>query len=187
MTRQLWIYLGLAILVLLSWLVADRMAPRSIRVQPAAGHQPDSFSKKFTKITMTEEGKPKNILFAEFMVHFQDDDTTELERPVFTYFNKESPPWVVHAETGFITAEGKTIRLGNNVRITRDPAPGIEPVTINTANLVIQPEIDFAQTDEYAELISNRNHISGIGLSLTFGDYKQINLHSNVKGIYDAR
>ncbi|MCI0654985.1 MAG: LPS export ABC transporter periplasmic protein LptC [Methylococcaceae bacterium] len=187
MTKQLWIYLALTIVVLLSWFVADWLSPQPKKIQSRDSHRPDSFSKKFSKITMTEEGKPKNKLIAESMVHFKDDDTTELEKPVFTYFNAEAPPWVVHSDRGFISTRGETIVLGGKVWITRAAAPGIEPVTINTENLRIKPKTDYAETDKFAELISNRNRISGIGLSLYFGEHKRITLHSSVRGIYDAR
>jgi lipopolysaccharide export system protein LptC len=136
---------------------------------------------------MTEEGKPKNKLIAESMVHFKDDDTTELEKPVFTYFSADAPPWVIHSDKGLIHSEGETILLGGKVWITRDAAPGIDPVTINTENLTIKPKTDYAETQQFAELISNRNRISGVGLSLYFGEHKQVTLHSNVRGIYDTR
>ena len=187
MSKKIWLYFILTVLVLLSWLAADRMAPKPNKIQTTAGHRPDSFSKQFTKITMTEEGKPKNKLIADAMVHYKDDDTTELEKPVFTYFNEESPPWVVHSDSGLIGAEGETIFLSEKVLITRDAAPGKEPVTINTENLTIKPSIDFAETDKFAELISNRDRVSGIGLSLYFGENKRIRLHSHVKGIYNPR
>jgi lipopolysaccharide export system protein LptC len=187
MTKQLWMYLVLAFLVLLSWLASDWLSPQPKIIQSTLGHQPDSFSKKFTKITMTEDGRPKNKLVAESMVHFKDDDTTELEKPVFTYFNPDAPPWEVYSDTGIISSEGETIFLKDKVLITREAAEGIEPVVVNTENLTINPNINYAQTDEFAELISNRNRISGIGLSLYFGDYKRIELHSNVRGKYFTR
>lgn len=187
MTRQFWMFLALTVFVLLSWLLADRMSPQPKKVESSAGHRPDSFSRRFSKISMTEEGKPKNELIAESMVHYKDDDTTELEKPVFTHFSAEVPPWVVRSETGLISSKGETILLAGKVLITRDPAPGVEPVVINTENLTIKPKTDYAETDRFAELISNQNRISGSGLSLYFGEHKQITLHSNVRGKYVPR
>ncbi len=187
MTKQLWTYLTLTAFVLLSWLFADRLSPKPAPVQTPGSHRPDSFGKKFSKINMTEEGKPKNKLIAESMVHFKDTDVTELEKPEFIYFNTQSPPWVVHSERGTIQSKGETIFLAENVSITRDAAPGVRPIIINTRNLTIKPDIDYAETKEFAELISNRNRISGTGLSLYFGEHKRIQLDSNVRGKYDDR
>lgn len=185
MSRNLWVYLTLTLLVVLSWIIADLIEPRRSPLQPSSGHQADSFSKRFTKLTMDENGKPKNKLFAEAMVHFKDDDSTELELPVFTYFKDRSLPWIIHSERGLISSN-RIIRLVTKVKITREAAPGIEPVIINTTNLLINPNYDFAKTEDYAELISNHNQLSGVGLSLTFGENKRIKLHSQVKGKYDA-
>ncbi|MGH8499938.1 MAG: LPS export ABC transporter periplasmic protein LptC, partial [Methylococcales bacterium] len=74
MTKQLWTYLALTVSVLLSWLFADWLSPKPAPVQAPGSHRPDSFGKKFSKIIMTEEGRPKNKLIAESMVHFKDND-----------------------------------------------------------------------------------------------------------------
>lgn len=187
MTKQIWSYLALTVAVLLSWLAADWLSPQEEKVQSKVMHRPDSFSKQLSKITMTEDGRPKNKLIAKSMVHFKDDDTTELEKPVLTYFKTNSPAWVVHANQARISSEENTIFLGGKVHITRDAAPGIQPVTINTEDLTLKPKTDYAETEKFAELISNQNRISGIGLSLYFGDHKQIELHSNVRGKYESR
>ncbi|MGR9105783.1 MAG: LPS export ABC transporter periplasmic protein LptC [Gammaproteobacteria bacterium] len=187
MSKKLWTYSTLTVIVLLTWLAADWLAPKPKTIQNPIRHQPDSFSKHFIKITMTAEGKPKHKLIAESMVHYKDDDSTELEKPVFTFFKPDSPPWVVHADSGRISSQGETLFLSPKVLIHRAPAPGFEPVTIRTRNLTIKQKIDYAETNQFAELISNQNRISGVGLSLYFGEHKQIILRSKVKGRYYAR
>ena len=185
MIRHLWIYLSLALVVLLSWFLAESIAPEPEKVQPTKSHQPDYFSNGFTKISMDEEGLPRNRLVADSMIHYQDDDTTELKKPVFTKINEEAPPWVIHSEAGFVSSGGKTIFLDGTVLIERDAAPGYDPITINTEDLTVKPEIDYAETEQFAELISSRYRISGIGMSIYFGEHEQVELNSNVHGKFE--
>lgn len=181
------IYLTLSVLVVASYFLQDWLSPKPIPVQPGNAHRPDSFARNFKKITMTEEGKPKYTLFARGMVHFKENDVTRLKMPQFSYFSPDSPPWVVRSQRGSIRSQGETIFLTGDVSITRNAAPGIEPIIINTQKLIIKPKIDYAETSEFAELISNRNRVSGIGLSFYFGEHKTIKLFSNVRGTYDDR
>jgi len=187
-TTFLRVYLPLTLLSLLTWVVSDWLEPKPFNPGVAKNDQrPDTFAGKFTKITMSDSGKPKNQLNAEAMVHYKKHNRTELARPVFVVFDEDQPPWRVASETGVITASGKKLFLGGTVHITRDSAPGIKPIVINTRDLNITPKKNFAETDEFAELISNRNRISGVGLKLYFGEQKKVRLLSNVRGKYEAR
>lgn len=187
MIAKLRVYLALAALVVVSYFVSDWLSPEPASRRPVKSYRPDSFARKFKKTTMTELGKPKYTLIADGMVHFKHNDVTELKIPVFTYFSTDSPPWIVKSQRGVIRSEGESVVLIGNVSISRNEAPGFKPIIINTDKLTIQPKIDFAQTDQFAELISNNNRISGVGLSLYFGEHKNIKIHSNVRGKYESR
>ena len=185
MIRHLWIYLSLAFVVLFSGLLAELTTLEPEKVQPIKSHRPDYFSNGFIKTSMNEEGLPRNRLIADSMVHYQDDDTTELKNPVFTKIDEEAPPWVIHSKAGFVSSGGKTIFLDGTVLIERDAAPGYDPITINTEDLTVKPEIDYAETEQFAELISLRYRIDGIGMSIYFGEHEQVELNSNVHGIFE--
>lgn len=187
MNTVLRLYLPLALCALLTWFISDWLTPAPQSPErPGNSHQPDSFSQAFTRTMMSETGKPLNRLQAESMLHFREDDSTELRKPVLEVFDETRPPWTIHSDTGVITAKGDNLFLGGQVHISRPAATGVLPLTINTRNLNIKIRTSFAETDQFAELISNRSRISGTGLRLHFGDHKKVRLLSHVRGKYEA-
>ena len=69
--------LSLALLTFyLERMVRDEDGPPSAR-----RHDPDYVITNFTSTTFDRDGMPLNVLSAERMLHFPDDDSTELEAP----------------------------------------------------------------------------------------------------------
>ena len=185
MNKRIWTYFALTIIALLSWLLADRISPKPQTSSLENSHRPDSFSGNFTKTVMNEDGIPKHKLSAESMLHYNDDKSTELEKPKLVFFDSDQPPWTIRSDTGHVTSDGKKILLGGNVFISRPAMPGVLPVNIVTTNLTVEPKISYAETDEFAELTSYSNRISGTGLQVHFGQTKRVTLLSNVRGKYE--
>jgi len=184
MGKQIWTYISLTIVASSSWLVADWITPKPEVKPTQVLHRLDSFSEYFTKTVMNPDGTPKHKLSADSMLHYNDDKSTKLEKPQLIFFVDDEPPWTIRSDTGYATSDGKTIFLGGNVFISRPEAPSVYPVDIVTKNLTINPKINYAETDEFAELISNSYQISGIGLNVYFGLTKKVTLLSNVRGKY---
>ena len=185
MKKQFWVYGFLTLIALSSGLIADWFTPKTEIIPSAASHRPDSFSEKFTKTVMNLDGTPNNRLSAESMIHFSDDKSTELKKPILVFFDEDQPPWTVRSETGRVSSNGKSILLGGSVFISRPAGPGVRPIEIITKNLTVKPKENTAETDEFAELTSLSNRISGIGVNVNFGQIKKVTLHSNVRGKYE--
>jgi len=58
----------------------------------------------------------------------------------------------------------------------------VREIKIKTSNLHIQPKKNYAQTDEWAELVSGLDTISGVGMKLFYQDPLYIELLAKVKG-----
>ncbi len=185
MKKQFWVYGLLTLIAFSSWLIADRIMPKPEVFPSTASHRPDSFSEQFTKTVMNLDGTPKHKLTAESMIHFRDDKSTELKKPIFVFFDDDQPPWTVRSDTGLVSSNGKSILLGGNVFINRPAAPGVRRIDIITKNLTVKPKANTAETEEFAELTSRSNRISGTGLDVNFGQIKKVTLHSNVRGKYE--
>ena len=186
MTKQAGGYLLLALLALLSWWIADRMSPQESPSTPKVKHSPEYFSTRFTKTVMNEDGTPNQRLAAQSMIHYRDDDTTELTRPVITFFQADdTPPWVIQSERGDVSSDRNEIFLGGRVVIIREAAPGVSPVKVITSNLTIHRSSNIAETPDHADLISPPNQISGTGMRVHFEEPKTLSLLANVRGKYE--
>jgi len=127
-------------------------------------HTPDYFMENFTITSMNEKGEPRSILTSAKMLHFPDDDSTELEEPFMTMIAANGKPWKIKADRGWVAANNKLILLSGNVRIDRLSGPNNRSVKLFTDKLRIHPELDFAETDRPVTMISNKRRTSAIGM-----------------------
>jgi lipopolysaccharide export system protein LptC len=182
-------YIYTATIALLSWLLLRVTGMIDTQFNQVPVHSPDYFSKGYLKLEMSELGVPKKKVIADEMIHYSDDKTTHMVNPVMTFFNAnvKTPPWVVKSEAGILSTDGKDLLLNGQVVIDRIKAEAISPLRINTRNLKVKPETSYAETVEWAELISGLNITTGIGMNLTFIDPIHIQLLANVKGNYEKK
>ena len=182
-TKNLLIGGVLLLLVLGSgWL--NRASDRKSDYPPAA-HTPDYFLNHFTAVTMSEKGKPDKQLSADRMVHFPDDDTTELIQPRMLIFEDERPPWKVRSETGWVSGDKALVLLQGKVNIDRPAATGIRPIHIITRDLRVQPNNNYAETDADAYTKSRNDWIESTGMQIWFARPIRVKLLANVRGRYE--
>ncbi len=180
-------YLYLLIIALLSWWLVEIFGGDVFNRSTVPEHSRDYFSKGYTKLEMDLFGKPKNELFADNMTHYSDDKTTHLDKPLMSFYNEKTPPWVINAETGILSADGKDLRLNGKVNVDRAKAEGVSELKIYTYNLKVKPETSYAETEEWAELISLPNWTTGVGMKLFFAQPIHLELLSKVKGNYETK
>ncbi|WP_036248444.1 LPS export ABC transporter periplasmic protein LptC [Methylobacter sp. BBA5.1] len=180
-----YIYLYIAIIAVMSWWLVKLTGVDEVRA-PAPDHSPDYFSKGYTKWEMDETGKLKNKLLADKMTHYNDDGTTHLENPVMFFHKEKTPPWVVKSEAGILSADGKDLLLTGKVNVERAKGEDVNQLIINTSNVRVKPETSYAETDEWAELISPPNVTTGTGMKLVFSNPINIKLLANVRGKYET-
>lgn len=179
------VYLVLSVLVLSSWFLADLFEEDEFKKVKQVEHSADYFSLGYHKLEMNEDGVPKNELFADKMIHYSDDETTHLDRPIMTLYNSEVPPWVIKSDTGILEADGDHLLLAGKVFISRDGTKKDRPFKINTSNLYVKLSINYAETDEWGVIIDGLNRTEGVGLEATFAEPVRLKFLSKVKGRYE--
>jgi lipopolysaccharide export system protein LptC len=182
------IYVFLAGLALLTWWLAEYSGVIIPDAAKPKGGNPDYFSIGYSKWEMGETGKLKNTLVAEEMKHYPGTVwATHTKRPVMQFMSEKTPPWVVEAETGILSQDGKQLQLNNKVTINRAKGAGARQLIINTTNLLVNPETSYAETKDWAELISPPNITTGTGMKTTFKEPIHLELLAKVKGKYETK
>jgi len=181
------IYLYLAVIALISWWLVKLTGVDELLHGQVPAHSPDYFSKGYTKWEMNELGTLKTQLLSDEMIHYSDDGTTHMLNPTMLFYNEKTPPWIIKSETGILSGDGKDLLLNGKVTIAREKAKGVTPLTINTSMLKVKPETSYAETNEWAELISPPNKTTGTGMKLTFAPPIHLQLLANVKGKYETK
>ena len=179
------LYVSLVILALVSYGLVNLFSDDEQHHAAGKPHGADYFSTGYIKWEMDERGKLKNKLVADKVTQY-DDNTSHSINPIMYFYNDKTPPWVVKAETGIMSADGKDLALQGKSIISRAKAEGIRELIINTTNLRVKPETSYAETDDWAELLSPPNITTGTGMKMVFATPVHLELLSNVKGKYET-
>ena len=141
----------------------------------------------FEVTRMSAEGTPAHRLRAQYLQHFTDDDTTELQQPHLTVYQAEAPPWEVDAERAWVSADGSLLLLQGDVLIERAGDAVNRPMRITTRDLRVQPRQDYAETDEKVRVESDADRVDAVGMQVWMRPPSRLKFLSQVKGYYVPR
>lgn len=177
-------YLLLTLLALATWWSAQLFIPKEeSKPKPTVG-KVDYYSRDIRRTVMDEAGHPKELLLAESLIHYEDDNHTELRQPVLTLYDKNGgAPWIIHAESALLPGEGETIYLQGEVLVEREAAPGVRPIRIETREARVQPDNNYAETDEALRVVSEGETLDGVGGQVWFGDDLKFNILADVRRV----
>jgi len=172
----------IAIAATSSWLL------KSVDILPAKTDEPiphnmDYFLKNFNATVMNKEGKPHYNLIGDYLEHFPDDDSIDIVQPKIKMFREKLSPWKVKSNTARVLNRGKLIYLNGAVNMHRDASDKEPAVNLDTTNLTINLETDFAQTDEPVFIQTEKHRLKAIGMRVYLADGR-LELLSSVKGVY---
>lgn len=131
------------------WNELDEDAARTSAKRP---HEPDYYLIDMVRRTMDRNGGLQNVLTAEQVYHYPDDDSTELARPRMEIYNDHAVPWHVVAERGVVKANSEVIFLHGRVEIWRLDDDGARELEIVTSELRVFPKVQYAETDNAATI-----------------------------------
>ena len=172
---------GLAMLSL--WLERAANAPAGSRPDPSL-HNPDFIVERFTATTLDKSGRPESRLIAKRMVHYPDDETTELEEPRLLQLPGEGPPVRITAERGTVTKGGEEVRLYGNVVVIREASGARAELRMETTYLQVFPKEELALTPESVVITEGRSRLAGVGMEYN-NKTRQFTLRARVTGTLD--
>jgi lipopolysaccharide export system protein LptC len=147
------------------WL--DRIAQLAEPATPSAKrHDPDFKVDDFTITRMSPEGKPVSMLSARKMIHFPDDQTTELEGPRFEQRPPDAPVVRVRADRGTVSKDGEQVQVRDNVTVVREGDGKREPLEVRTSELLILPKEEVVRTDAPVTILEGGARLEGTGMEV---------------------
>ena len=139
--------------------VRDDDAPPALR-----RHDPDYLVHNFTTTTYNRDGAAESVMSAERMVHYPDDDTTELFQPRVVQSKPDQPRISVRAERGQLSRDGDEIFLYENVVLVREADAGRPETRMTTEFLHILRDRSLVRTDKEVKIVEGSRSLSGRGM-----------------------
>ena len=116
----------LVALAALAWWLPNALTPRGNLFDSESRHDPDFTIDNFTATEMNAQGQRKHELRAAKLVHYADDESSDLTQPYLIQFPPDAAPVHTRADRGRVSPDGKEILMQGNVRVTRG-ASGTDP------------------------------------------------------------
>lgn len=180
------LWLTLILLALLAgattWLLRH-FNPAGQAPPKTASHHPDYYFEGATMTQLDETGKLEYRLLSSRVTHHPDDDSTDLARPRFTYYQTGQAPWHVTADHGLVPSGGDVIHLRGHVVVTHRNTNAGETLRAYTPKLDVLTDKQKALTDAPVRIVEGESHVNAIGMALDM-QQNHMELKSRVRGVY---
>ena len=180
-----WLPLALAAMIALmsAWLNQLAKAPRPLDDRGFT-HDPDYIVEQFKVRTFDLEGKPRHLLSARRMVHYMDDDTSELDLPFFHLTTAQRAPIEVVAQRGLIFGDRDSIHFIGEARATRGATAAQSAFVLSGEHLRVVPDAGILNSDKPVILRQGGSAIHAGGL---YADERnqRLELTGGVRGHYE--
>jgi lipopolysaccharide export system protein LptC len=161
--------------------VRDEDSPSALR-----RHDPDYIVSNFTTTTYDREGLPLTVLSAAKMLHFPDNDTTELEAPRMMQSKPKEPRMSLRADRGALSGDGEEVFLYDNVVLVREAEADRPEARLTTSFLHIVRDRSLVRTDREVTIVEDRRSLSGRGMEYN-SESRVFTLLADVRGRFEPK
>jgi len=156
--------LGLMLALALLTFYLERAVREDETPTAARRHDPDYYVVNFTTTTYNAEGAAETRMSAERMVHYPDDDTTELHEPRVLQSKPNEPRYSVRAERGQLSRDGDEVFLIGNVVLVREASEHGPEAHMTTEFLHILRDRSLVRTDKEVKIVEGSRSLQGRGM-----------------------
>lgn len=145
--------------------------------------QPDAFMREINAIIMDKLGRPSLKIVAPKLIHYQHNDTTQLQDPQLTLYRKSPNPWYITAKYAKATEGMEKVNFWDDVVIHHAADSNSPATVIKTESLLMHPSQQTAETTDPITMIQPNIVVKAVGMyaDMNTGNIK---LLSQSKGEY---
>ena len=182
-TRMFPLLLMLALAGLTFWL--ERMVRQEEGAHPSQRrHDPDYVVDNLTHTRFNVQGKVESTLTAAKMLHYPDDDSTDLLAPRVVQTKPNEPRMTVSAERGTLSQDGEEVFLYDNVLLVREAGPEQSEARIRSSFMHVVQAQSIVRTDRDVVFTEEDRVVSGRGMEYR-NDTKELFLRERVRGRFE--
>ena len=156
--------LGLMLALALLTFYLERAVREDETPTAARRHDPDYYVVNFTTTTYNPDGAAETRMSAERMVHYPDDDTTELVEPRVLQSKPNEPRYSVRAERGQLSRDGDEVFLYGGVLLVREASEHGPEARMTTEFLHVLRERSLVRTDKEVKIVEGSRSLEGRGM-----------------------
>ena len=147
----------------------------------AGNGRPDYVLHDFELVALDEQGHESFTLRAPQMLRNPDERSMRMSTPVFLLPDREQRYWRVSSRQGWISPDGKELRLDGDVVVASPP--GERKVGMATEQLNVYPDRNLATSPAFVTITQPGSILTGRGLETDLASKRYI-LKSQVRTRY---
>jgi lipopolysaccharide export system protein LptC len=172
----------LALLAALTyWLDQAAQLPVAVRDKPIV-HDADFTADKLLATRMDLNGRVRDTLHAVKLMHFPDDDSTELVSPRFASYARGAP-LTITSKQAQVSSNGGNLYFTGGVRATRAALGSNNALVVTTEYLHVLPDDNIAKTDRHVTISDDAMTLEAVGMEMN-GESRVLKLNAQVRGAY---
>lgn len=183
-TRLFPLLLMLALALLTFWL--DRAVREEVVHPSLRRHDPDYIVENFLITTFNRDGVTESTLSARKMIHYPDDDSTDLEAPRVVQTKPDQPRLTLSAERGALSQDGDDVFLYGNVQMLREASAERPETRMQTSFLHLVRRRSLVRTDRDVTIAEEGRRLSGRGMEYD-NESGQLFLRERVRGRFEPK
>lgn len=184
-TRMFPLVLMLALAALSLWL--ERTVRDEDSLHPSLRrHDPDYIVDGLLHTRYNAQGQVQSTLVAAKMIHYPDDDTTELVAPRMVQTKPNEPRVTVTADRGNLSQDGEEVFLYDNVLMVRDGTADRSETRLRTTFMHIIQQHSVMRTDRDVLVTEDDRVLSGRGMEYR-NDTQEMFLRERVRGRFEPK
>jgi lipopolysaccharide export system protein LptC len=141
-------------------------AQRAVAIDPPRRltHEMDAWGRDFVMLRSDITGQPTNRLEGDYIKHFPDNDSYEINAPRAIGLQPGNPVTIGVSKTAVMDSGGKRIVMNGDAHVHRNADAEREPLDVRSQQLIILPDDDVVQTEQPAQVDQGPNRMNGKGM-----------------------
>lgn len=145
--------------------------------------EPDAYMEEVIATIFNKQGTPSMKIETPKMVHYADNDTTNIAKPHITVYRQSPEPWYINSNFAKATQGIDQILFWDNVIIHHAHDIDNPTTTMTTTSLTVFPNEQLAKTDEAITVTQPDSTLKAVGMFANMND-GTVKLLSQARGEY---
>jgi lipopolysaccharide export system protein LptC len=149
-------------------------------------HDPDYVVDNLAHTRFSVQGTVESTLAAAKMLHYPDDDSTDLVAPRVVQTKPNEPRVTLTADRGTLSQDGEEVFLYGNVLVVREAGPERAETRMRTSFMHVVQAGSVIRTDRDIVITEENREFSGRGMEY-HNDTKEMFLRERVRGRFEKK
>ena len=148
-------------------------------------HEPGMIIEEMRLTSVSRQSAATQVLTAQRMTHFLDDDTLRLVEPRYDRFQAEGPRVQITARRGLVSEDRNDFYFLDEVRLQREAGHGRAPLDLTTEYLRVMLSADRMRTDKPVHVRQGQSRIDAQGGMRADGKSHTMEFVGPVRSVYE--